>query len=247
MHPILFKIGPITVYSYGFMVAIGFIIAAFLAARRAKGLNIPEEKITTLALLILLSGIIGARVFYVLMYLDEYVSNPLEILMVTHGGLIFYGGAIFAFLAGVCYIKLSKLPFLDTADLISVYAALGHAIGRIGCFLNGCCYGMPVSGSFGVIFQDGVIRFPTQLLSFLYLFSVYIFLRLFLKHKHFSGQVLFLYLCLYSAGRFFVEFLRADSPPVIYGFTISQVISLIIFGCGIIGYVIRKWTKKRYV
>jgi len=246
MHPILLKFGPITIYSYGLMVALGFITATILAARTAESFHIPQDKVIALSLWILISGIIGARMLYILLNLRYFVSRPLETIMVWHGGLAFYGGVGTAFIASLVYLKIIKLPIVDTADLIAPYIALGHSIGRIGCFLNSCCFGKATSAFYGIAFADGVTRHPTQLYSSLYLLFLYMFLRVILRYRGFKGQVFFLYLILYPAGRFLIEFLRADNPNVIFNFTLSQVISLAVFIFGICGYWSQhKWNKKR--
>lgn len=226
MHPILFKLGPITIYSYGLMVALGFIIGTMLAAKTAVRFSIPQEKITTLSLVLLISGIIGARIFYIALNIQDFKSNPIEMVMITHGGLIFYGGAIAAFLSGMAYIKISKLPIFDTLDLVAPYIALGHSLGRIGCFLNGCCFG-----------KHGM---PTQIYSSVCLLLLYIFLRFCLQYRKFKGQIFFLYLVLYTSGRFFMEFLRGDNPLFIFNLTFSQVISAIVFIIGVALYFIKK-------
>ena len=247
MHPILFRFGPITIYSYGLMVALGFIAATLLAARTAPKIGISRDRINTLSLVILISGIIGARVFYILLNLKDFLSDPVEIFMIPHGGLVFYGGMIFSFLSALAYLKISKMPVLDTADLIAPYIALGHSIGRIGCLLNGCCFGKPAVVFFGIMSRDGVIRYPTQIYSCALLVLLYMFLRACLQFRKFKGQVLFSYLILYPAGRFFIEFLRGDNPVIIFGFTFSQLVSLGLFVFGICGYWImrEKWTRTR--
>lgn len=244
MHPIIFQFGPITLYSYGLLVATGFIIGTLLASREAGALNIPPEKIINLFLAILISGIIGARLLYVILNIKDYASNPVEIIMVTRGGLVFYGGAMSALIISVFYIKRAGLKFFDVADLIAPYIALGHSIGRIGCLLNGCCYGKPAAGAAGVIFRDGIVRTPTQIYSSLYLLFLYIVLRVCFKYRRFQGQVFFFYLILYSIGRVFIEHLRGDNPVFAFGLTFSQILSVAVFGIGFLGYLL-SWIKTK--
>ncbi|MCX5716696.1 MAG: prolipoprotein diacylglyceryl transferase [Candidatus Omnitrophica bacterium] len=244
MHPILAKIGPLTLYSYGLMVALGFIVGALLASRLAPRFGIPPEKITTLSLVILLSGIFGARLLYVLLNIKDFIPDPLEALKLSHGGLAFHGGAFAAFIFGLIYVKRARLPLWDTLDLLSPYIVLGHAIGRIGCFLNGCCYGKPYTGITAVVFGDGTARYPTQIYSALLLILLYCILRFFLQRRRFKGQVFFLYLMLYSAARFFVEFLRGDNTLFLPGLTVAQVISIAVFITGIAGYGLNG--KRKY-
>ncbi|MDD5449589.1 MAG: prolipoprotein diacylglyceryl transferase [Candidatus Omnitrophica bacterium] len=243
MHPIIGRLGPVTIYSYGLLVALGFILGTLLASGRAHKFDIPADKIGNLSLIMLISGIIGARLFYIFLNLKDYILNPAEIFMITHGGLVFYGGAIFAFVAAVIYVKLSRLSVLNTGDLLAPYIALGHSIGRIGCLLNGCCFGRPTSGP-GIIFGDGVIRIPTQIYSSLLLLCLFLILRYLSDSREFKGQVFFLYLILYSAGRVFIETLRGDNSPVILQLTFSQLISMAIFAAGIAGYFICRRKKS---
>jgi len=244
MHPVIYRLGPITLYSYGFMVAAGFIIATLLASRQASRFNIPQDRVTTLSLVVLISGILGARVLYVLLNLREYIANPLEIFMITHGGLAFFGGIAAAFLAGLIYARRARLSVYDIADLLAPYIALGHSMGRIGCLLNGCCFGRPSGGTFGIMFRDGVIRVPTQLYSSLYLLFLYMLLRVFLQFRQFKGQVFFLYLMFYSAWRVAIENFRDDNMPVIFGVTFSQIVSAALFILGAVFYLYRMKNER---
>lgn len=231
MHPILFKLGPFTVYSYGLLVAIGFITATFLASRQAERFGVLPDTIINLSLVVLISGIVGARIMYCLLNWRDFIFNPLEIIMVTHGGLVFYGGAIAAFFAAIAYLKSNKLPVFNIADTLSPYIALGHSIGRIGCFLNGCCFG-----------RGG---HPTQIYSSFALVFLFILLKVCLEHRRFKGEIFFLYLIFYSAGRFFMEFLRGDNPRVLHNLTFSQLVSIIILITSVSGCLIL--TKKAKV
>ncbi|MDP3804358.1 MAG: prolipoprotein diacylglyceryl transferase, partial [Candidatus Omnitrophota bacterium] len=141
MHPILLKLGPFTVYSYGVMVAIGFGIFTFLVYRRAAKFNIDQDKIIDLTILILVWGIIGARLLYVASNLSFYLANPVDIVNLSKGGLVWYGGFLAALFAGMVYLKNNRLNFWEITDLIAPYIALAQGFGRIGCFFNGCCYG----------------------------------------------------------------------------------------------------------
>lgn len=217
------------------MVGLGFVSATILAARSAARFAVPQERIIKLSTVILISAIAGARACYVLLNIKDFLLNPLEIIMVNHGGLVFYGGAIAAFLSALIYTRASGLRVSDVADLVSPYIALGHSIGRIGCLLNGCCFGK----------QIGITRYPTQIISSLGLFVLYIFLSYRLGRRQFSGQVFFLYLIFYSIGRFLIEFLRGDNAPFLYNLTFSQAISLIVLGIGVGGYFLRRWNRIR--
>ena len=215
MHPILFKTGEINIYSYGVMLATAFFMAVFLARRSAKEAHISPDIITDLGLVLLFSGIAGARLLYVILNIQDYIRNPFEILLLSHGGLAFYGGAVAASIAGIVYVKLKGLSVYKLGDLIAPYAALGQAIGRIGCFLNGCCFGK--SGH------------PVQIYSSLTLIFIYGLLRLLQRLKVKPGLVLVSYGALYGVKRFFMEFLRDDNIIILFGLTFSQFISVIVF------------------
>lgn len=238
MHPILFHLGFFTIYSYGLMVALGFAACTLLAAKTGPKFGIHQDRVVTLSIVILISGIVGARLLHVMLNLGEFIKDPLEIFMIMHGGLAFYGGAAAALLCSLAYLKISGTPILQAADLIAPYVALGHALGRMGCFLNGCCFGKPADGTFGVAFSDGILRYPTQVYSAAGLLILYCFLRVILEYRDFKGQVFFSYLILYSAGRFYLEYFRGDNPAVWLSLTLPQVFSIIMLPIGIIGYLI---------
>lgn len=228
MHPEICKIGPFTIYSYGIMLALAFLASSYLAASEAKRQDMSADVIFNLVFIAFVSGIIGARFFYVAQNLSFFMKRPFEIIMLAHGGLSWVGGLISGVFSGTAYIKYKKLPLYKTFDLIAPFIAFGQAIGRIGCLLNGCCYGR--ESGFGIYFPvHGAILIPVQIYSSLVLILIFIILRFMqaLPHKH--GQVFFTYLLLYSAKRFFLEFWRADNPVVFFGLTLFQITSLIIF------------------
>ncbi|MFC1590236.1 prolipoprotein diacylglyceryl transferase [Candidatus Omnitrophota bacterium] len=231
MHPILVKIGPLTVYSYGLMVALGFGLAAYLAARRSRAFGISANDAIDLLICILVAGIAGARLTYVLLHLDHYRAFPMEIFLINRGGLAFYGGLVFGVLGALICIKKKRLPVWKTADLLAPFVALAHALGRIGCLLNGCCVGRQAPAGFfaAVSFPgDPLMRHPTQAYSAAALFFIFIFLWKRQDKRSFDGEVFFLYCMSYSIYRFAIEFMR-DDPSVYLGLTLSQVLSLAVF------------------
>ena len=232
MHPILLKIGPFSVYSYGFMVSAGFLLAVYLVLKDARPLGFDPDDVIDIALYMLIGGLIGARVAYVLLNFDYFRRNPLEIFYLSRGGLVYYGAFLGGLLAVVACIFRKKLSFWNVADLFAPYIALGQAVGRIGCFLNGCCYGRAVSGNFslGVAFPEStVIRHPTQVYSSLILLVLFLALKAFRPRRRFAGEVFIIYCAAYSFQRFFIEFLRGDNPPILLNMTASQVMSAVIF------------------
>jgi len=238
MFPILFKIGPLTIHTYGVLVATGFIIGIALALHLGKKEGIAREKILDIGFYSVISAIVGSRIFFVLTQFEYFIDNPLDILKVWEGGLVFYGGLLLVIPVILVYIKKNGLPMGKTLDLLSPCLALGHAIGRIGCFSAGSCYGRPTDMPWGVTFNNpdsqaipGIPLHPTQLYESFSELVIFVFLMVFKKHKSFDGQVTWIYLLLYSTVRFTIEFFRGDRiRGFIYGdFSISQGISLMLF------------------
>ncbi len=234
MHPILFKAGAFCIYTYGVMVALGALLAGTLCVRHAQREGISREKMTDLIFWILLGGIVGARLFYVMLHLDYFSRYPLEIIMIHKGGLVYYGGFIFGTLTGIFFSRRVLLPLLTTMDLIAVYVPLAHAFGRIGCFFNGCCYGTPTESFLGVTFPNHFVKvLPTQLIEALLLVVVFIFLARGYSRRRFEGQIFALYLMAYGVLRFNLEFIRGDTLPVAGPFTVFQLISFGLLAIGL--------------
>ncbi|MEI6631827.1 MAG: prolipoprotein diacylglyceryl transferase [bacterium] len=232
MHPIICKLGPFSIYSYGLMLAIAFLLSVSLAKVQAKKEQIDPEVIFNLSFFSFLCGIIGARIFYIVENIGYYLGEPLEIFMLQHGGLSWFGGLIGGFIFWTAYLKKKRLPLYKTLDLIAPFLALAQAIGRIGCLLNGCCFGKPY------------LLIPAQLLSSLALLVIFIILRLLQERPHRGGEVFFTYLLLYSLKRLSIEFYRADNPPVIYGLNLFQLLSLLALFLGLVKLILIK--RKKY-
>ena len=231
MYPIIFQFGSFKVYSYGLMVAAAFIVATFLASQEAARQRVPAEKIFNLSICLVVAGVLGARLLYVLQNLEFYAGSPVEILMLHKGGLSFYGGFILAVICAVIFLNRQRLPVFATLDIIAPYLALAQAIGRVGCFLNGCCYGLGAH--------------PVQLYASLSLLLIFVVLRVVQSKAgvrgHFAGRIFLFYCLLYSFSRFFMEYLRADNLRIFAGFTVHQLISAAVF---IISWIIW-WSRWR--
>lgn len=227
MHPVLFKIGFFTIHSYGVMLALGFLAATLLASREAQRRSMNKDLITDLAFVLIISGLIGARILYTLLNFPYFLKNPLEIFLLNRGGLVWYGGLIAAIISLIIFCKVKKQNILSMLDLFAPYAALGQAFGRIGCFLRGCCYGKFTDGAWGFYFPEhSATLYPTQLFSALALVVIFILLRLLSDRIKFRGGIFFSYLMLYSVFRFFIEFLRGDTPVIAFGLTTFQLMSI---------------------
>jgi phosphatidylglycerol:prolipoprotein diacylglycerol transferase len=229
MHPILFRVGPIYLYTYGALLATAFLVAIYVAMRSAEREGIKSEFIADMGIIIILSSIVGARLFYIVFYdLQGTLQNPLELLKLQQTGLVFYGGLICAVCAGIVYTRSKKNSVPLVMDIIAPSIALGQAIGRIGCFMSGCCYGKPALAGWAVNFPHLIHpRHPTQIYESLATFAIFLTLLWFRKRRTDVGQVAWLYLVLYAEARFVLEYLRGDNLPVLFELTISQVFSVL--------------------
>ncbi len=241
MHPVLIDLGFIKIYSWGFMLALAVIIGIIGFGRRLEKENFPKDLAFNLALWLIVSGVIGARVGYVIVYRwSEFIADPLYLFRLTDGGLsglMWYGGFIAASITFLIYAHVKNLPIWKLADMISPFFILGYAIVRIGCFLAGCCYGKVTTSFLGMVFPlvDNQLRYPTQLMSSGINFIFFFFLLFLYSRRHFDGQVFSVTVMIYSIYRFFIEFFRVSE--VLYGiFSPGQIISMILFVGGILLY-----------
>ena len=237
MHPILFKIGELKIYTYGFLVAMGFVVGILFARREAVRLGEDQEKIMDLCFYVLVAAIVGSRLFYILTNPKIFLSDPLEILRIWNGGLVFYGGFIAALVTAVIYLKSKKISIAITADIMAPSLAIGHFIGRLGCFFAGCCYGKACDLPWAVTFTNpdslapiGVPLHPTQLYSALTNLFIFIFLWFFRRRKKFEGQLFWIYVLLYGVARSILEVFRGDfrGESVFEILSVSQTIGCIM-------------------
>ena len=226
MFPIILKIGPLTIYSYGLMLAVAALVCSWLLSRDAKKFQIPTDVIFDLFFVVVVGGIIGARIFYIFLNLDFFISYPMEIIMVQKGGLAWQGGLILGFLSGIIFVKKKNLDLKLLLDLCAPYIALGQAIGRVGCFLNGCCYGKEVA--WGIYFPVHHAHLhPTQLYDAMGLLGIFFILKYYQKYSKSSGRTFVLYLILAPLLRFIVEFFRADHIELLWNLSIYQFVCLV--------------------
>ena len=255
MHPVLFELGSFTVYTYGFMIAVGVVFAvSYLALRGKKEVNLTFDQANNLFLFIFLAAVVGGKIFLLFENPSLYLSNPKKLF--TGSGFVFYGSFLFAVPTMLWYFKKNKLPVYQMLDIMAVVTCLVHMFGRIGCFMAGCCYGKPTTSVFGVVFTDPACQanplntplFPTQLMEAGFILMVMIVLLFMRSKKQFHGQLFLLYLMLYAIGRFGLEYFRGDQAR---GFVIdnyisnSQFIALCILV--VVGMVYRKWSKRNKV
>jgi phosphatidylglycerol:prolipoprotein diacylglycerol transferase len=247
MHQVLFNIGSLQIRVYGVMTAIAFLTGIYLSSMLAKKKGISPDFIMDLGLVAIACSVIGARLLYVLVWWKYYAAHIIEIFKVWEGGLVFYGGFIGAVIGCIVFIRIRKMKISTVGDIMIIFLPLAHAIGRIGCFYNGCCYGA-VNAKFGVIFPaigDNLPHLPTQLYESILDFANFIILILFYRSKkRKEGEVIFLYLFNYGVIRFFMELLRGDPERgFFFGFSTSIIISVVMIIAGLAGIIFLR-TKK---
>lgn len=241
----LLTIGPVTVYGYGLMIAIGIIVACHIGEVRAKRMKMEYERIISITLWCAIGGMLGAKIFYYIVSIKAIIENPKILLDVTDGFVV-YGGIIFGIFAGYLYSKKYKLNFFQYFDVVMPSITIAQGFGRIGCILSGCCYGLETDSWFNFTFKDShyapnnIALIPTQAISSALNFVHFFILITYAKRKKAEGQVAGLYLILYSAGRFVIEFFRGDIERGNIGrLTTSQFISVFLFVIGLILFIIQ--------
>lgn len=247
MLPQLFKIGPFTLYSFGLMVVLGFALGTYLAARLARERGLDGEAFLDGAVIILFAAIAGARLLFVALNSRQYAGQLLEMAALWRGGMSFHGGAAAGILAGILFMRARKQPVLALADAAAPGLALGYAFGRIGCFLNGCCYGGPTTLPWGMHFpgtDPHLAYHPAQIYASAFSFLLVPALIWAYRRPHQSGQVLALYIAAYSVYRFLIEILRKGVTAEVFwmGFTESQVFSAV---CLVLAGAWWMWLRNR--
>lgn len=251
MHPVLFDVGSFTVYTYGFCIALGAIsgfVYLFVQGKQQFGLTFDQAN--NLFLLLVTAGVVGGKLFMIFEDPSLYLESPKRLL--SGSGFVFYGSLLTAIPVMLWYFKKIKIPVLGMLDVMAVVTCLVHGFGRIGCFMAGCCYGIPTDSFLGVVFTDPTCQaeplhtalHPTQLYEAGWISLILISLLMMRSRKQFSGQLFLVYLILYSAGRGVLELFRGDLAR---GFVIegvisnSQFISLLIIAVAIYFY----WRQRK--
>ena len=255
MHPILLDLGRLKIYSYGFMLALSFLIGIVISSRRAGRRGINSDIVYDLSIILVLGAVFGSRGLYILTHRDHF-SSIVDIVAIWQGGATFYGGLILAVAGAIVYLRIKKISFFRMADIGAPAVAAGVFVTRLGCFLSGCCFGNPTSCPIGVVFpagspaghcHAGVTIHPTQIYSSLYGLVIFVILILLDRKERFDG-FLFSWLCiLYGIARFIVDFFRfyEDSAIVAGGLTDNQVISILLILFGAVYLAVRRARPAR--
>jgi phosphatidylglycerol:prolipoprotein diacylglycerol transferase len=264
MIPVLFKIGPLTLHTYGLMMAtgVGFALWFLYVQSRKQGLDTP--RLVDAAFYTILIALIGAKLVLFLSNFDYYLSYPGELFSLTRSGGIFQGGLAFGVVFALWYFRRKKIPTWKTADIVAPALALGHAFGRVGCFAAGCCYGRACDAAWGVEFHSeyahnltgvplGQRLHPVQLYEAVLNLLNFIVLFVVLRRKKFDGQVFSLYIVNYSVIRYITEFFRGDhpdraflvqGPSPLLSVSYPQLFCLLGLGAGVVFSLVLKRRRR---
>jgi len=242
MYPKILDLGPITIHTYGLLLAAAFIAGIWITSRNARKEGINPDVVWNMGLVVIFAALVGAKLILLFSNFQYYSKNLREIfsLSTLRSPGIYYGGLLLAVAAATLYIVKKGLPAWTVADLAAPGIALGQAIGRLGCLSAGCCYGKPTSMPWGIVFRNqysyenvgvplNVPLHPTQLYDSIGALCLFFFLMWRLPKRHFTGQIILEFLALYSLLRFIVEFFRDDDRGfVLYGLlSTSQFIAIL--------------------
>jgi phosphatidylglycerol:prolipoprotein diacylglycerol transferase len=240
MYPRLLELGPLTVYTYGVLLAAAYLLGLKLAMVRAKSRNLDQTRILDLGIYIIISALVGAKLLLLITDFRTFTDNPRELLSLARSGGVFYGGLILAVSVALWYIRRIGLPLWTTCDVFAPGIALGHVVGRLGCLFAGCCYGKPTSVPWAITFTDpfaatnvgtplNVPLHPTQLYeSGAEALILLLLLGTERRGRPYPGRTFWLYILLYSISRYVIEIYRGDPRGTIGIFSTSQFISLLL-------------------
>jgi phosphatidylglycerol:prolipoprotein diacylglycerol transferase len=262
MFPILVRIGPLTIHTYGFLVALGVALGLWFLYVQAKKQGLEASRIVDAGFYIILVSLLGAKLIMLIGNFSYYTDYPGELLSLARSGGVFQGGLAFGVVFAVWYFRRRRIPTWKVADLVGPALALGHGLGRVGCFMAGCCYGRECAAPLGVTFGSqyaheltglplGKALYPVQLFEAGLNFLNFLILFFILPRRRFDGQVFSLYIVNYSVIRFFTEYFRGDHPQssiLIHGrtpflsLTLPQMFCLLGLALSIGLYI---WLKRR--
>ncbi|MCX7926230.1 MAG: prolipoprotein diacylglyceryl transferase [Fimbriimonadales bacterium] len=239
MRPELIKIGPFTLYTYGFMWMVGIWLAVWRALRHAPRYGINRDDVLDIAFWSIALGIVGGRLAFVITNWSQYAPEPLSIFRVWEGGMSYFGGFGLAIATAIYLIRKRTIPIWQLGDLAAPSLALGYAIARIGCFGAGCCYGAPTDLPWGVRFPgiDHPVH-PTQLYATALNLLIFAILSWWATHRRFEGQLFAGFLILHGLYRFLNEFFRAGATSkLMFGaFTYGHLVALMVALAGVVLY-----------
>jgi phosphatidylglycerol:prolipoprotein diacylglycerol transferase len=240
MHPILFEIGRFPVYTYGVLLAAAYLLGLQFALMRARTRGLDPNRVMDLGIWIIISALVGAKLLLLIVEFDTFGRNPAEWLTLLRSGGVFYGGLVAAVVVALWYLRRHKMPMWTVTDVFAPGIALGHVIGRMGCFFAGCCFGRPTDVPWAITFHNAyaeqnagtllnVPLHPTQLYEAgAELLILLVLLATERKGRPFPGRTFWGYMFLYAVSRFIIEFYRGDPRGSVLMFSTSQFVSLIL-------------------
>lgn len=250
MHPILFEIGGFPVYTYGLLLAAAYLLGLQFALVRARSRGLDPNRVMDLGIWIIISALVGAKLLLVLVDFNTFRQNPSELFSLVRSGGVFYGGLIAAVIVALLYLRKHRMPTWTVTDVFAPGIALGHVIGRLGCFFAGCCYGRPTDVPWAVTFTnpDAAANVGTPLHQALHPTQLYeagaelLILGLLLlterKGRPFPGRTFWGYMLLYGVSRFIIEMFRGDPRGMIGAFSTSQFVSIVLVPLAIIMLIV---------
>ena len=241
MYPTLLELGPIPIYSYGVLLATAYLVGLKLAILRATRRGLDPNRVMDLGILIIISALLGAKLMLFVVEFDYYSQSAGRLLSLVRAGGVFYGGLLLAVPVSWWYLRRHRMSTWTACDAFAPGIALGHAIGRLGCLMAGCCYGRPTDAPWGIVFTNafaatnvgtplGVHLHPTQLYESFAEFSILlILLGTEQRGRRFPGRTFWLYILLYGISRFVTEFYRGDLRGMVFdALSTSQFVSVLI-------------------
>ncbi len=264
MHPVLFELGWFNVYSFGFLLAVSFLVGIYVSSYRAKRVGVDPQHILDLSVYLIITGVVGSRLLYVAFHVGEFRSI-VDVFALWQGGATLYGGFLLAILAGYIYSKKRNVEFFLLGDIVSPALALGIMFTRVGCFLSGCCFGKETTHALGVTFPwdspagayareiaavrgiDVVTLHPSQLYASFFGLVTLVLLLALQKKLTKRGATFGLMLVCYGVFRFILDFTRfyEENMRVVGGLTLNQIISLALFVIGV--YLLARKTELKTV
>lgn len=240
MYPELFSVGPITIYTYGVLLAASYLLGLGLAMWRASRWGIDPQRVLDLGICIIIAALVGAKLLLIVTDFHEVRSDPAAVLSIARAGGVFYGGLLLAVAVAFWYMARTRMPFWTTCDVFAPAIALGHVTGRLGCLAAGCCYGKPTNVPWAIVFTNreaaanvgtplGIPLHPTQLYEAgAELLILIVLLSTEKKGRPFAGRTFWLYMLLYAISRYIIEIYRGDPRGTVFGFSTSQFISIVL-------------------
>jgi phosphatidylglycerol:prolipoprotein diacylglycerol transferase len=254
VFPELFSIGPVTIYTYGVLLAASYLLGLRLAMARAKRWGLDHNRVLDLGIYIIIAALVGAKLLLLVVDFDSFRRSPADLLSLARSGGVFYGGLILAVTVAFWYIARHRMPFWTTCDVFAPGIALGHVTGRLGCFAAGCCYGRPTDVSWAVVFTNplananvgtplGIPLHPTQLYEAgAELLILVLLLATERRGRQFAGRTFWSYMFLYAVSRYVIEIYRGDPRGTVFGtLSTSQFISLLL---GPLSVVMLVWLMR---